>query len=57
MSMQKTHSEPSEIKTALIEQLYKPVRWVDVMKVVAETSDQVIESGPGQSACGLKQKN
>ncbi len=52
----KTHVEPSEIKQALIDQLYQPVRWVDVMKVIAEKSDQVIESGPGKVLAGLSKR-
>ncbi len=48
-----THSEPTEIKQVLIEQLYKPVRWVDVMTVMSAQSDQVIESGPGKVLAGL----
>ena len=52
----KTHSEPSEIKQALIDQLYQPVQWVDVMKAIAEKSDQVIESGPGKVLAGLSKR-
>ena len=52
----KTHSEPSEIKKALIDQLHQPVRWVDVMKVIAENSDQIIESGPGKVLTGLSKR-
>ena len=52
----KTHSDPAEIKQALIDQLYQPVRWVDVMKAMAEKSDQVIESGPGKVLAGLSKR-
>ena len=52
----KTHSDPAEIKQALIDQLYQPVRWVDVMKVISEKSDQVIESGPGKVLAGLSKR-
>ena len=52
----KTHSDPAEIKQALIDQLYQPVQWVDVMKAIAEKSDQVIESGPGKVLAGLSKR-
>lgn len=41
------------IKTALIEQLYMPVRWVSVMQQMQSQSDQVIECGPGKVLTGL----
>ncbi len=52
----KTHSDPAEIKQALIDQLYQPVQWVDVMKAIAEKSDQVLESGPGKVLAGLSKR-
>lgn len=52
----KMHSEPAQIKKALVEQLHQPVRWVEVMGVVSENSDQVIESGPGKVLAGLSKR-
>lgn len=50
------HTDPEEIKQILVQQLYLPVRWVDVMKSVAEHSEQVIESGPGKVLAGLSKR-
>ncbi len=52
----KTHSDAGAIKKVLIEQLYQPVRWVDVMKSVNASSDQVIEAGPGKVLAGLAKR-
>ncbi len=48
------HSSPEEIRTALVEQLYKPVRWIDVVNTMAEQGvDAVVECGPGKVLAGL----
>jgi [acyl-carrier-protein] S-malonyltransferase len=48
-----TRDSADAIKIALIEQLYQPVRWVDVMQAIQKGSDQVIECGPGKVLTGL----
>lgn len=48
-----TRDSADAIKIALIEQLYQPVRWVDVMQAIQKESDQVIECGPGKVLTGL----
>jgi len=50
----KTHSQPDEIRQALIEQLYVSVRWVDCINQLASyQADQIIECGPGKVLAGL----
>ncbi|MFK8066716.1 MAG: ACP S-malonyltransferase [Gammaproteobacteria bacterium] len=49
-------SKPEDIKQALIDQLHKPVRWVDVIKAVSQGSDQIIECGPGKVLSGLTKR-
>jgi [acyl-carrier-protein] S-malonyltransferase len=46
--------DPKSIVQALVEQLYKPVRWVEVIqKMVAEGIHTVVECGPGKVLTGL----
>ncbi len=48
------HSEPQAIRAALVQQLYRPVRWVEVVR--AMTADGLalfIEPGPGKVLSGL----
>ena len=43
-----------EIKPILVEQLYKPVRWVDSIKEINLLGvTKIIECGPGKVLCGL----
>jgi|TARA_B100000929_G_scaffold115361_1_gene91535 [acyl-carrier-protein] S-malonyltransferase len=43
-----------EIKPVLLEQLYKPVRWVDSIKEINSLGvTRIIECGPGKVLCGL----
>ncbi|HAT58868.1 MAG TPA: [acyl-carrier-protein] S-malonyltransferase [Gammaproteobacteria bacterium] len=47
-------SDPLQIKTNLISQLYLPVQWVDSVRVMASNGVQkVVECGPGKVLCGL----
>ncbi len=48
------HSESDEIKTALISQLYEPVRWTETIEqLVREGVTTVVECGPGKVLTGL----
>ena len=50
----KPRHEAAEIRQALVEQLYRPVRWVDGVKsLIGEGADVVIEAGPGKVLAGL----
>lgn len=50
----KTKSSSNEIKTALLEQLYKPVRWVEsIHNIKSMNVSKIIECGPGKVLSGL----
>jgi [acyl-carrier-protein] S-malonyltransferase len=50
-------SKPADIRTALIAQLYNPVRWVETIeKMVAEGVTMLFESGPGKVLTGLNKR-
>jgi [acyl-carrier-protein] S-malonyltransferase len=47
-------SDPLQIKTNLISQLYLPVQWVESVRIMASNGVQkVVECGPGKVLCGL----
>ncbi len=49
--------DPKAIKDALIRQLYNPVRWVDVVNVLANRGvAQFVECGPGKVLSGLNKR-
>ncbi|NOX08307.1 MAG: ACP S-malonyltransferase [Gammaproteobacteria bacterium] len=51
------HTSPDEIRALLIEQLYKPVRWVDTIQSMANNGvNKLIEAGPGKVLTGLNKR-
>ncbi|MGR9046477.1 MAG: ACP S-malonyltransferase [Gammaproteobacteria bacterium] len=51
------HSAPEVIRNVLKEQLYKPVRWVDSVKFMADQGvDTFVECGPGKVLIGLNKR-
>jgi len=49
-----SHTSEADIKKALIEQLYQPVRWVDTIRQLAEMRcGLIMESAPGKVLAGL----
>jgi len=53
----KIESDPDAIRDALVRQLYQPVRWVEVIQVMAEKSiTKIIECGPGKVLLGLNKR-
>ena len=49
-----TASEPDTIRQLLVEQLFRPVRWVEtVQKIASQGTEIVIEAGPGKVLTGL----
>ena len=51
------HSSAEEIRVALAEQLYKPVRWVETVQALsAEGVETLIELGPGKVLAGLTKR-
>ncbi|UTW45823.1 ACP S-malonyltransferase [bacterium SCSIO 12696] len=49
-----TESDPAAIKQLMIEQIYKPVLWVDCTKALAKQGiETVVECGPGKVLSGL----
>ena len=50
----KPHTEPAEIRSALIEQVLRPVLWEETMRgLLAEGVDHFYEIGPGRVLAGL----
>ncbi len=47
-------TNPERIRAKLIEQIYKPVRWLDTIKSMTEMKvTTIIECGPSKVLCGL----
>ncbi len=47
-------TDAAAIKQALVDQLYKPVRWVETIQVMAARGiTHIVECGPGKILCGL----
>ncbi|MDD2723910.1 MAG: ACP S-malonyltransferase [Methylovulum sp.] len=52
-----SHSDPVAIKHILVEQLYRPVRWVDTVETMAKQGvDCFVECGPGKVLLGLNKR-
>ncbi len=50
-------SEPGEIQRLLIDQLTRPVRWVESMRTLVDLGvDTVVEAGPGNVLAGLMKR-
>ncbi len=53
----KQHSNPEEIREALVRQLTQPVRWVDTIETLIQTGiHQALECGPGKVLTGLNKR-
>lgn len=54
----KKHGTPDEIRAALVEQLYKPVRWAETVRsmIANDSVDRVVECGPGKVLTGLNRR-
>ncbi len=51
------HGEPSEIREALVRQLFSPVRWADtVREMITGGVTHVVECGPGKVLTGLNRR-
>lgn len=51
------HTDPDEIKSILVQQVLKPVRWEDsVRKMLADGSTEFYEIGPGKVLTGLMKR-
>jgi [acyl-carrier-protein] S-malonyltransferase len=51
------HQDPVAIREALIEQLYRPVRWTAIMQRLADQHiDMLVEAGPGKVLTGLAKR-
>jgi [acyl-carrier-protein] S-malonyltransferase len=52
-----TRENPTEIKDALVRQLYNPVRWVETVQFIAKQNvELIIECGPGKVLAGLNKR-
>lgn len=53
----KQHSEPADIRNALVQQLTNPVRWVETIQFMEKNAVQTIfECGPGRVLTGLNKR-
>jgi [acyl-carrier-protein] S-malonyltransferase len=53
----KTHGDAASIRTALVEQLVKPVRWSQTIQaMVAKGARVIVECGPGRVLTGLNRR-
>lgn len=51
------HQHPDDIRESLKQQLYKPVRWVEVIqRIVQEGVNTMVECGPGKVLSGLTKR-
>jgi len=51
------YDEPDQIRSALVRQLYSPVRWVETMQWLAQQGVQrFVECGPGKVLAGLNKR-
>lgn len=51
------YSEPAQIRSALVRQLYSPVRWVETVRAIAEIGiSAIVECGPGKVLTGLNKR-
>ncbi len=51
------HKKPEEIRQALKQQLYMPVRWVDTVNALSERGvNALVEMGPGKVLMGLNKR-
>lgn len=52
-----SHSDPEGIRTALVRQLYSPVRWVETVRKIADEGIVTLaECGPGRVLAGLTKR-
>ncbi len=50
-------ADPADVKEALVQQLVRPVRWVEtVQKLAADGASHVLELGPGKVLTGLNKR-
>ncbi len=53
----KKHGSPERIREALVEQLFKPVRWADTVRtMVSQGVNAIVECGPGKILTGLTRR-
>ncbi|GAB6049659.1 ACP S-malonyltransferase [Hydrogenophilus islandicus] len=51
------HTDPEEIRAALVAQAYSPVRWIETIeRAAAEGVTHVVECGPGKVLAGLTKR-
>ncbi|HEX7031110.1 MAG TPA: ACP S-malonyltransferase [Gammaproteobacteria bacterium] len=51
------HDRPDDIRRALVEQLYSPVRWTETVRFMADKGvTGVVECGPGKVLAGLNRR-
>ena len=49
--------DPAKIRTALVEQLYSPVRWIETIELLGRKGvKRVVECGPGKVLTGLSKR-
>lgn len=52
-----SYQEPEQIKDALVRQLYSPVRWIEIIQLLANNGvETFVESGPNKVLTGLNKR-
>jgi [acyl-carrier-protein] S-malonyltransferase len=51
------YDDPARIRDALVEQLYNPVRWIEIVQYLGQKGvRRVVECGPGKVLTGLSKR-
>lgn len=52
-----SHADSEAIKQCLVEQLYRPVRWIETVELMHQQGvESIVECGPGKVLCGLNKR-
>lgn len=52
----KSHDSADEIRNALTQQLFNPVKWTQTIQIISDGADVIVECGPGKVLGGLTRR-